>query len=526
MRKTFGKAVAAAIVASLVLGTALTGCGKKDVDYSLDGDGNGGAGGDGTLAGRLGIPESYDGTVEGIDEATGLTEVTISDSEIETPDSDKMSIVYYEDNVGDSDYKKRVCESFFDANAGIYVYDWENPYKEDVEREISSAEKLAKEVTSDEDKQYYDEYIAELQEQLKTATTEREGAGNYSADSFVGSVGENMFIISFMSNTDGNTAGFSISYYPSASLIEYKSVDGATSTYFYSAEFADEDNQTNTASMSQEDAAATALDFLAGCGITDVIQTGINDLMWDFSDAEYNTVSTEKNGYVVSFKRSVDGNAPYTPYVYNLDIFNTSNVWYDTADETFDISLDDNGILEAYCYDYYKATGDKEDGVSLISWEDALKSLTKAVNTCYTKYTTNYSSIAFNDVRLTYYKVKDDAGYKYIPVWAFAECEEYEGTIESEYPTQLILLDATTGDYIDLAETYEAEGLDVEVNETDDTDDSEVEYEILEDSDGEDTFGLAEDADDGSNDGSDETSDDTLDGDSDEDADVDIEPVG
>lgn len=68
------------------------------------------------------------------------------------------------------------------------------------------------------------------------------------------------------------------------------------------------------------------------------------------------------------------------------------------------------------------------------------------------------SDIEFNDVRLTYYFVKDGEGYKYTPVWVFAQCEaspEAEDGIDRENPIHLIMLDATNGEFINLMEVLD-----------------------------------------------------------------------
>ncbi len=63
---------------------------------------------------------------------------------------------------------------------------------------------------------------------------------------------------------------------------------------------------------------------------------------------------------MVTYKRSVDGVAPYTPNVYGLDSLSTGDdsVYYDTMDETFQLGIDDNGLISAYCLDSFSATGD------------------------------------------------------------------------------------------------------------------------------------------------------------------------
>ena len=61
----YKKMAALAIVGVLATGTALTGCGKKNIDYSVDGEsGNGGSSDSGSLQGKYGIPESCDTTLD------------------------------------------------------------------------------------------------------------------------------------------------------------------------------------------------------------------------------------------------------------------------------------------------------------------------------------------------------------------------------------------------------------------------------------------------------------------------------
>jgi hypothetical protein len=477
------KAVASFLIVALAAGTAMTGCGKKKVDYGVDGES--GSKGDGAkLASKLNVPESVDETLEGIDSDTGLTSVTVKDSSIEVPDTDSMSVVYYEENTVDSDYRKRVCESFFDTDAGIYVYDWDKPYKEDVQSQIDMYQDLIDQSTDEDEKSYLEDYLDTLEEQLKTASDEREGAGDYSSDTYVGYVGESMFMIGFTSSDYGTGAGFYIDYYPSDSLIEYRPKDGATNVYSYSNEYSDEDNGTNMASMSEDEAIAKGLEFLASCGISDVIETNAADLLWEYSDASYNTVADELDGYVVTYMRSVEGISPYAPNVYNIDILNTDDAWYDSLNETFELNIDDNGIITAYCNDILKATDNKDSNVELISWDDALKALPEAINTYYSANTTQYSTIEFNDVRLAYYMIQDGDTYKYTPVWVFAQADESAGDeLDVDYPLQLVMLDATNGELIDLTKVLTVESYSDDDYSDEDYDYNDEDYDYDEDSD-------------------------------------------
>ncbi len=463
MKKHNGKKVTAMLLTSaLVAATALSGCGKKTVDYMDDGE-NGGKSDGGDIATRLGIPKSYDEEISV--GKSGLTSVKISDSDIVVPDKDSMSVVYYEKNDMDNEYKKQVAEALFDKNEGIYRFDWDKPYKGDIELMIKQYQDLIDDATKNGDNEsvdFYKESIDSLNEQLSVASDEREGAGDYSGDEFIGTVGKSQFLLSFMSSSEDLGSYFSFDLYPSDSYLQYRPYEGATAAYCYDGAYTDEDmeDKTNKCSMTSDEAVEFAGSFLSKCGINDVINTSVSDLTWEYDNSAYDIIAMENDGYVVNFARSVDGVAPYTGYTYMLEYMWDSDLFYDTSYETYTINVDDNGIVSASCYDLLKPTGDKDTNVELMSWENILESLENAVSEFYSENKTSYDKITFNDVRLSYYRVADGDRYKYIPVWIFAQCEQNEGELDTEYPIQLIMLDAVTGKLINLKDvlasaTYE-----------------------------------------------------------------------
>lgn len=477
MNKMAAKLTVLAVATALAAGSALTGCGKKNVDYTLDDGNSGGDGSGGSLSDRLGIPESYSGTIDGIDEATGLTKVTIDASEISVPGSDKMSTVYVESKTYTNEDKKRVCESFFDVSAGIYQYDPEHPYKGDVEKQIEYWEQVAQNAESDEEKSSYDEIVQSYKDQLKDATDEREGAGDYSADAFIGQVGENEFLVGFY-GADGEDvgAGFYIQY-SGSSMLSYRPKEGAADASNYTMSGGSQDG-TNTASITKEEAEQKALDFLLSCGVTDVVNTVTQDIWWDYYDSNYSSIATEACGYSVHFERSIDGGSsyPYSAYTWNVDGMGGDDqyVYYGSQNEAFEICVDDNGIYQASCFDNFNVLKDKTTDADVITWNEALEALPKAINTWYADGS-SYSTISFNDVRLTYYLMADGDGYKYVPVWVFAECETYDGVTDSDYPIHLIILDATTGEFISLKDVQAAMGVTGDADDSDDSDDGGTE---------------------------------------------------
>ena len=73
----------------------------------------------------------------------------------------------------------------------------------------------AKEAGDTDTEDYCKEYISYLENEMATATDEREGAGDYSASDYIGQIGDNQFMLSFSEGTEGLNASFDLSYYPS-----------------------------------------------------------------------------------------------------------------------------------------------------------------------------------------------------------------------------------------------------------------------------------------------------------------------
>jgi hypothetical protein len=536
MRKFNNKTTAILFVAVLSATTALSGCGKKKIDYDVedgqetdnDGDGAG-------LAARLGIPESYEGDLEV--GSSGLDSIKIDDDDIITPSTDSMSVVSFTKNTIDNEYKQQVCEAIFDQSQGIYEYDWEHMTKDDIQVQIDMYNQIVEEGTAsgDEDTvEYAQEYIDYLNEEMENAVDERSGAGDYSGTDFIGYIGQNQYMISFSDSDDSLGASFDLSYYPYETMINYRPCEGAVYVYAYDSIYGDDgydDSIPNECTLSKDDAAELAKQFLDDCGIDDVIQTNISDLLWEYYDSSYEVVSTAYDGYIVTFERSINGTAPYSADLSMVDTLEDESVWSNT--ETFTLNIDDSGVISASCYPLLKATGEEEKNVSLLTWDEILKSLNENLPTYYAEHTTSYSDITFNDVRLTYYKIPDastEDAYTYTPVWIFAEAEKYDGEYDYDYPVQAVMVNAMDGsiieltdvledesdyydDYLDLDdydieydddydyddEDYDDEDYDVDIEDSDDEsivfDDSDIEYE---ESDDEDDFGLEDDSDDDS----------------------------
>jgi hypothetical protein len=495
------KTVAIMLVAALSVTTALSGCGKKKVDYDVedgqetvdDGDGAG-------LKSRLGIPDSYEGNLEV--GSSGLDSIKIDDDDIITPSTDSMSVVSFKKNTIDSEYKQQVCEAVFDKSQGIYEYDWEHMTKDDIQVQIDMYNQIIDEGQASGDEEtveYAQEYIDYLNEELANAVDERTGAGEYTATDYIGMIGTNQFMLSFSDSDDALGASFELSYYPYETMINYRPYEGAVYVYAYDSIYGDDgydDSIPNSCTLSKEDAEEQAKQFLEACGIDDVVETGSSDLLWEYYDSTYEVVATEYDGYIVTFERSINGTAPYSADLSMVDTLEDENVWSNT--ETFTIYIDDNGVISASCYPLLASTGEEQKNVDLLSWDEILESLNNNLSSYYTENKTSYSDITFNDVRLTYCKLQDETDeelYKYIPVWVFAEAEKYDGEYDYDYPVQAVVVNAMTGDIIDLKDILEDESsydyddydlsdyidYDEDYDYDDEEDDSDYDIEIIDD---------------------------------------------
>lgn len=110
----------------------------------------------------------------------------------------------------------------------------------------------------------------------------------------------------------------------------------------------------------------------------------------------------------------------------------------------------DNGIFSVYGAYRTHYSGDKEENVKLLTWEEILERLPEAASDFFGAHSPRNNSITFNDVRLTYFKLYDGDRIKYTPVWAFADhMPGLNGELDPDYIVQLLLVDAITGEAID-----------------------------------------------------------------------------
>ncbi len=437
---------------------ALSACGKKDTDYNVDvGNGDGGS-----VQSKYSIPESCDTTFDA--GSTGLKEIRLTDSDITVPNTGAMYVAPVKMKEIDPEYRKNLVEKLFDTDKGVYVYyDMENMdklSKEDIQEYIDLYEQQKKADPSNATN--YDSDIDRMNRLLQTTSKQRENAGDYSADEYMGTVGDLEYRISFPQEGENDTL-FRIK----EDLLQYRPMEGATGVFTSSLEeyntglgdeYGELESDINECSLSVDEARQIAEEFLSKIGGSDVILQSESDLCWLYRNdgSSDQNLPTVVDGYSFEYIRSVMDQPVSDVAVWTADNLRQANGFVNVPIEKYTIQVDANGVIDALWNSYLEADGSAQ-AVELLSFDEMLKKANESIAAYYTKYPTAYKQIAFNDITLSYYlKQKEDgSGFEYVPAWILAE---YEDPADHELPEQVVILDARDGSAIDLMKLAEAVG--------------------------------------------------------------------
>ncbi len=451
----------ALLIGTIVMSTTLTGC-EKDGDKkagqpsksavednadALNRDG---------IGGRLGIPagcnESFDVG------ASGLEAITIKDSDVSVPDTDGMNIAHMSLVRMDNDEKRRIAETIFDVKEGICKHDSEHMSKQEYQNEIAYYEKqieLAKE--GGYGFSYESEMIEKYQEKLAAAPDEYIEAGDYDAKGFVGNYHDMKYLLTLY-YFETNMAGGGFNWMRLEPYSDEHSGDLPIRPYegaeeaFCSIPYEDEVDLENKSTMTAEEAEYIAGKFIDDLGFDNFVKTGTSKLIWNYKDAKAASVATECDGYVIVYKRGIDGVSVYCPGYSMVDNLTPDEIVIGTYCEEFYAYVYDGRVVKADCRTMYQ-TKEIEKNVDLLSYEEMLEKANAGMAAYYEKYPTHYNKVEFNDVRLTYYMISDDNGeYQYIPAWVFLQYDELQDFDASENPMQIVVMNAMDGTIIDIIE--------------------------------------------------------------------------
>ncbi|MBP3326244.1 MAG: hypothetical protein J6L77_07515 [Coprococcus sp.] len=467
------KAAVIALAGLMMAQTALTGCGKKEVDYNLEGSSNqDGEGKTGTsdragIGGKLGVPESCNETIN-VGNST-LGSITINCESIQTPDADKMDIAHFTPYSFSNEDKKKIAEALFDKEKGIYLDDYEHRTKSDIQEQIDWNKKEIENAQENGDSSWaasLEEEIKSLEAELAEAPDTYPDAGDYSGDSFFGTREDIEYSLSMFSygadgedEEEGMIGMGAYVYFGVKDDLSLRPYEGASGGYM--TDYAEQGDiaGTNKSSVTAEEAEELAGNFLADMGVTDIVKTKTSDLYWMYYDEDGNTVANEADGYAISYARAVGGSPTYSGRTYNVDNLQQINGWIDIPVETYSVFVYDGKVVQASWQQIYSQADSVEENVDLLSYEQIIEKANTEMAKYYEQYPTRYKKVEFNDMRLAYYLVSDGEGKcKYLPVWIFSQYEEYTDSDGSDTPTQLLIMNAMDGTIIDIIEEAKALG--------------------------------------------------------------------
>lgn len=446
------------IMALMASAMIMTACGKKKVNYNVDGKLQENATTEDktsieasterqvTVSGvaeRLGIPQSVN--IEIPSGNGGLNKITINDDEIEVPARDVMYTVNYKTVSYDSTYRRKIAEALFDLDTGIYVYngDMENmPSYEEAEALLTNGGTLP----------------------------------TYTENQYIGKFNDNIYILTFY-----------IDYYDLDNQFVFKRVsdkiwekDAPEGTEHIWLERSNDtySQELNMTNMSEEEIENVVMEYPELLDI-DAVCTGKYDLMRHYQagyDANLAELLNVLDGVEIEYKLSVDNQLVYQPNYFVLDEYMSQGNPYFEPAEQVRINMDSYGIEEVSSNFRMEKSGSLERTDELLDWEAVIEIAKESIPSYYEEHHTSYSEICFDDVRLTYFKLwTDESGqsFKIVPVYIFAEQLNQDGKTNHNMPTQLIIINAQDGSLInptqdDSAWHNENKGKEIEIQEKND----------------------------------------------------------
>lgn len=504
------KFICTILTGTLVMSLMMAGgCGKKDIDYSMDNTATSGDSsfGSGTLKDRLGVPENCE-----IDVPTGnsgLSSIKITADNILLPDTDHMGVYTYCDPEYYPEYKQQICESLFDASAGIYEYDWTQDTKDYYQFYIDRYEEAllyADEKNDTEGKENIQEIIDMYTELISYAPDQYTETTDFMSESFIGSRNDNDYQIIFYSDDiDGIISEIDFLPFPYDSPVEKSNIEGAMTVSYYGENLTDKNKEANMCNMSQEECVEYGRNWLSEIGIDGLAVNDVKVLKWDYYDYSYDIVATEYNGYVIQFVRGINDIPLFYEDLYGVEYLHdmealfrsdieeqddfTGNVTedltediseedtsedaasedddivyeaVDTSQESYTLYITDDGIVEAICVGMAEPAGEITSNADLLSWDQVIDVAVEKLPLYFEEHETSYLDVNFTDVRLGYYRVENPDGtdgYQIIPVWIFMEREsldyggnEDEDLTDRNYITQIFMINAIDGGVVELKE--------------------------------------------------------------------------
>lgn len=441
----------------LVLTAGMTaGCGKKEVDYSIDKKSSeqSSVSGDNSLT-EFKDAEKWSDEWTIVDE-NGRSRTLVVDAEVIVPDVDNMSVVEVKRAQMDAGFRERFLQSFFEKG-DIYYYDEAHWPKNEIYKRIAELEEES-EQWDDETNAQIEEAIEDLAGFLPEASEDYTAAEDFtSCNTFAGYRGDVLCVVHFWGQETVADTGDTIGNFISAgaaeqeesapkSLAEYDEVG-----YCGVTEGSQSDESLNECKYTKEDARNIADSYLKAIGISNGIL--IEEGQSEWIGRKYNgdgSVADEKSvnyGYSFSYGIGIDGMA----FLQYLHYARVDTEWDDEAKpgdffdgESITIRVTDEGVDEVLWKDPVEIRN-ISDSVELLPL-DTIKNIFANEAVEHAERYDFRNNMAFNRLELNYIAIKDNSDegvFAYVPVWRLERSD-------NAYP---ILVNAVDGSVLYILKT-------------------------------------------------------------------------
>ncbi len=459
--------------AVLLLATGLlTGCSKEKVDYHPDTQQEGKKE---TMTDLESLKKANKWTESwNVQKSDGSDWKIAIDAVIRVPDRSRMSVIEVRHQEFDEAFKEQVCKALFGEE--VYSYEIKDlPLKdlqamlEESQKQLERAEGSLRDGNNDywrEQKEIYENEIAQIQESIKSAGNEYKPAADYTGNYYLGYSGDAVYILSFETGNYENI----IKYFPQ----NYKDIAPQEMAGMEAVEWEEDAFPTvgtvNDCSITSDEAKERSDRLLETMGILSMDADETAVLCWtgmDNPDADNHTYGVDwiegVDGYVFHYGFIADGTnvRSFGNELCYAELLGARGDDFLSMNTNAQIAVKEDAVVFASVTNPLYTTKITEN-VSLLSFETIQNIIRgKLTNDLERLKLANYDgeepadrTYHFDRMDLIYLRLKDHSSencYSFVPVWRLSRTyTDYNGLCYEN----AIFINAIDGTWIDYEELF------------------------------------------------------------------------